>query len=144
MAPPAPLPHGGVLVDLRLRNGRAVEVAAAAHRLPAWELTRRQRCDLELLATGGFSPLRTFLGRADHESVCASMRLTSGELWPVPVLLDLPHDVVRAGSAAGGVALRAGGAELAVLWLHEAWRPDRVAEATGCSVRPTPCIPGCT
>ena len=44
-------------------------------RLPAWELNRRQRCDLELLATGGFSPLRSFLDRADYESVCASMRL---------------------------------------------------------------------
>jgi sulfate adenylyltransferase len=83
MALLGPPPHGGALVDLRVDRGRAADVAMAVRELPAWELTRRQRCDLELLATGGFSPLRTFLDQADYESVCASMRLASGELWPV-------------------------------------------------------------
>ncbi|NYJ05839.1 sulfate adenylyltransferase [Geodermatophilus daqingensis] len=110
--------------------------------LPSWELTRRQRCDLELLATGAFSPLRSFLDRADSESVCASMRLTSGELWPVPVTLDLPGNVVDAGSAAGAVVLRVKGSPLAVLWLREAWQPDRVAEARAVFGTTDPAHPG--
>jgi len=115
MTPPGPPPHGGALVDLRVEDSRAVELAAVTARLPAWELTRRQRCDLELLATGGFSPLRTFLDQADYESVCASMRLSTGELWPVPVTLDLPEDVVERAASAGGVVLRARGIDVAVL-----------------------------
>ncbi|SFL88174.1 sulfate adenylyltransferase [Geodermatophilus ruber] len=126
MGPP---PHGGALVDLRVEPDRAGDLAAVARGLPAWELTRRQRCDLELLATGGFSPLRTFLDRADYEAVCTSMRLVTGELWPIPVTLDLPESVVEAASATGGLTLRARGADVAVLWLQSAWRPDPAAEA---------------
>jgi hypothetical protein len=36
-------------------------------------LGERQLCDLELLLSGGFTPLRSFLGRHDYESVCASI-----------------------------------------------------------------------
>src|SRR5256885_7054488 len=35
------------------------------------------------LLNGGFSPLRGFMGRADYESVCNSMRLTNDILWPM-------------------------------------------------------------
>ncbi len=135
-------PHGGALVDLRVEDGRAAELAEAARRLPVWELSRRQRCDLELLATGGFSPLRTFLDQADHESVCAAMRLSTGELWPVPVTLDLPEQVVATASAAGGVLLRARGVDAAVLWLETAWRPDRRAEAAAVLGTTDPAHPG--
>jgi sulfate adenylyltransferase len=122
-------PHGGALVDLLVGASRHGHLAAAARSLPVWELTRRQRCDLELLAAGGFSPLRTFHDKADYESVCASMRLASGEIWPIPVTLDLPESVVRSAGSTGGVTLRARGADVAVLWLDSAWRPDRRAEA---------------
>ncbi len=98
--------------------------------LPSWHLTPRQLCDLELIGAGAFAPLTTFLGRADYESVCDSMRLCSGALWPVPVTLDLPSDTVRAATRTGGLVLTdAGRRVLAVLTITEAWRPDRMAEA---------------
>lgn len=51
-------PHGGVLKDLLARDlPRQSELAAEAETLPALLLTERQLCDLELLITGGFSPL---------------------------------------------------------------------------------------
>jgi sulfate adenylyltransferase len=138
----APLPHGGALVDLRVDGGRAARVAAAARGLPSWELTRRQRCDLELLATGGFSPLRTFLDRTAYESVCTSMRLPSGDLWPIPVTLDLPERIVDAATSAGGITLRARGTDVAVLWLRTAWQPDRRAEAAAVFATTDPAHPG--
>ena len=51
-------PHGGVLKDLLARDGpRHDELAAEAVKLPAIVLTERQLCDLELIMSGGFSPL---------------------------------------------------------------------------------------
>lgn len=97
---------------------------------PAWRLTPRQTCDFELIASGGFAPLRTFLGRADYESVCHRMRLSDGTLWPIPVMLDLPSHVVRAGVAAGTVRLRdERNVDLATLTISEVWQPDHRAEA---------------
>jgi len=142
MAVLLPSPHGGALVDLRVDEGRAAVLMEAVDALPAWEMTRRQRCDLELLATGGFSPLRTFLDRADYESVCDTMRLVDGELWPVPVTLDLPEHVVAAADAAGGLTLRARGIDVAVLWLPTAWRPDRLGEAEAVFGTTDPAHPG--
>ena len=117
-------PHGGRLVDLLAGPERARELAANAPRWPGWALTRRQRCDLELLACGGFSPLRGFLGEDDHRSVVESMRLADGTVWPMPVTLDLPDPV------AGPLVLYDTDASpIAVLHVTEAWRPDRYAEA---------------
>jgi sulfate adenylyltransferase len=51
-------PHGGTLKDLLARDlPRHSELAPEAERLPAVILTERQLCDLELILSGGFSPL---------------------------------------------------------------------------------------
>lgn len=51
-------PHGGVLKDLLARDApRHSELAAEAEKLPAIILSERQLCDLELILSGGFSPL---------------------------------------------------------------------------------------
>jgi sulfate adenylyltransferase len=98
---------------------------------PSWDLSPRQVCDLELLMSGGFSPLRGFMTRADYEGVCHNMRLGDGTLWPMPITLDVTGDFaakLRPGSSK--VALRdAEGVMLAVLHVEEIWQPDRRAEA---------------
>jgi sulfate adenylyltransferase len=55
-------------------------------------LSDRSICDLELLATGAFSPLDRFMGAADYERVLAEMRLANGQLFPIPVTLPVPDD----------------------------------------------------
>lgn len=51
-------PHGGFLKDLLARDAsRHTELADEAEKLPAIVLTERQLCDLELILSGGFSPL---------------------------------------------------------------------------------------
>lgn len=51
-------PHGGVLKDLLARDAhKHTELATEAEKLAAIVLTERQLCDLELLLSGGFSPL---------------------------------------------------------------------------------------
>ena len=63
-------------------DARGAELKAESRDWPSHDLTPRQLCDLELLVSGGFSPLTGFLGRRDHERVCAEMRLGDGTLWP--------------------------------------------------------------
>jgi sulfate adenylyltransferase len=123
-------PYGGALVDLVAPPARADELRAAAALWPSWQLTPRQLCDLELLLCGAFSPLEGFLGRADHESVLGSMRLASGVVWPIPVMLDVADEVASSIGPGAHLALEdAGGALLAVLHVDDVWRPDRMAEA---------------
>ena len=51
-------PHGGILKDLLARDApRHEQLFAEAEGLPAIVLTERQLCDLELILSGGFSPL---------------------------------------------------------------------------------------
>lgn len=60
--------------------------------LPSVRLSERALCDLELLATGAFSPLDRFMGSDDYHRVVAEMRLGSGHLFPIPVTLPIASD----------------------------------------------------
>ena len=123
-------PHGGELVSLLADEARASALREASRDWPSWDLTPRQLCDLELLLSGGFSPLRGFLARADYEAVCGEMRLKDGTLWPIPITLDVPESLATSLGPGATLALRdPEGVMLAALRVDEVWRPDRAAEA---------------
>jgi sulfate adenylyltransferase len=123
-------PHGGRLVDLLAAPGDHASLKAAAAQLPAWDLTPRQLCDLELLQNGAFSPLEGFLGRADYERVCSDMRLADGTLWPMPITLDVSDAFAGTLDGQSRIALRdPEGVILAILDIADRWTPDREAEA---------------
>jgi len=124
-------PHGGELADLIAAPERIAELKAHSREWPSWDLTPRQICDLELLISGGFSPLRGFMTPADYEGVCHNMRLSSGVLWPMPITLDVKEEFAKSLTPGSSkVALRdAEGVMLAVLHVEAVWQPDRKAEA---------------
>jgi sulfate adenylyltransferase len=123
--------HGGELVQLIASAERSAELKAHSREWPSWDLTGRQLCDVELLLSGGFSPLRGFMGRTDYEGVCSSMRLSSGVIWPMPITLDVTEDFAKKLTPGSSkVALRdPEGVMVAVLNVEEVWQPDRQAEA---------------
>ena len=124
-------PHGGELVDLIASPERIAELKTHSREWASWDLTARQLCDLELLISGGFSPLCGFMARADYEGVCHNMRLASGVLWPMPITLDVTEEFAKSlKPGSSKVALRdPEGVMLAVLHVEEVWQPDRKAEA---------------
>jgi len=111
--------------------------------MASWDLTARQLCDLELLATGGFSPLRGFMTRADYEGVCHDMRLASGALWPMPITLDVTEEFAKKLTpGTSKVALRdPEGVMLGVLHVEDVWQPDRKPKPRPSSPVPAPPIP---
>ncbi len=123
--------HGGELLQLIASAERSSELKSHSREWPSWDLTGRQLCDLELLLSGGFSPLRGFMGHADYEGVCNNMRLSSGVIWPMPITLDVTEDFAKKlQPGSSKVALRdPEGVMVAVLHVEEVWQPDRQAEA---------------
>jgi len=132
-------PHGGTLIDLVIGQERAAELKGLSRNWLSWDLTPRQLCDLELLANGGFSPLRGFLCRSDYESVCEKMRLADGTIWPIPITLDVSEELAKNLDTGSVLALRdPEGIMLAALNVEEVWQPDlkREAEQTFGSMNP--------
>jgi sulfate adenylyltransferase len=121
-------PYGGRLVDLRAPEAEREGLAARLARLPSLQLTPRSLCDLENLATGGFSPLDRFLGEADYRRVIQEMRLADGTLFPIPVTLPLPDDAgIRVGE---DIVLRTPQNDpLALMTVAELYRWSREEEA---------------
>jgi sulfate adenylyltransferase len=124
-------PHGGELINLIAPVQRIADLKAHSKEWPSWDLTARQLCDLELLITGGFSPLQGFMTRADYESVCHKMRLANGVIWPMPITLDVTEEFAKKLTAGSSkIALRdPEGVMLAVLHVEDVWQPDRKEEA---------------
>ncbi len=123
-------PHGGVLKELFLSERKADAEKIAAGNYAAWDLTQRQVCDLDLLMNGAFSPLEGFLGKDDYESVCNTMRLTSGVLWPLPITLDVSEAFAGEITVGETIALRdPEGVLIATLEVTDIWTPDLAGEA---------------
>ena len=82
-------PYKGNLVDLIVPHDEQAELFAYASELHSIQLTQRETCDLEMLATGAFSPLRGFMNKADYTNVVKKMRLADGTVFPIPVTLSV-------------------------------------------------------
>jgi sulfate adenylyltransferase len=130
-------PYGGELVNLVAEGKEREALLNEAKTLPSIQLSDRSVHDLELLATGAFSPLRSFMGQADYEGVLKDMRLADGTLWPIPITLPVADDApVQAGAS---VALRNSKNELlAVMRVAEVYPWSFEREATAVAGKPDP------
>jgi sulfate adenylyltransferase len=120
-------PYGGALVDLMAAGEERDHLLRRAAELPSVLLSPRSLADLELMATGGLSPLDRFLGRADYGSVLENMRLANGAVYPIPVTLPVGNAPSMEGKE---ITLRSANNErIAVMRVEEVFEWDRDREA---------------
>ena len=119
---PLPLPLGGTLVNQMFER----DPTEYAH-LETLDLSERQYADLELIATGVYSPLTGFLGQADYLSVIERMRLANGTPWSVPITLGVSSE--DSARLDGLIALKFEGDIVGTLEISEKYAPDKGKEA---------------
>lgn len=121
-------PYGGRLVNLLADAAEHDSLEQRSKSLPSLLLSPRSLCDIELLATGAFSPLDRFMGQADYQRVLSEMRLADGALFPVPITLPIPDDSdIQPGQA---IALRNARNQLiAIMQVDELFEWDLESEA---------------
>jgi pyruvate kinase len=86
------LPHGGELVQ----NYWDVEKEDIEKKnLPGIYLDEQTALDLEQLASGTYSPLKGFMDQEEMNSVLESNKLTDGNVWTLPILLQMNKDDIK-------------------------------------------------
>ena len=134
-------PHGGALVDRLATGAKAEALRAEASKLSKVRLSAKQSCDLEMITIGAFSPLTGFMGSADTQRVCKEMRLASGVIWPIPILLS----VAKGSEPKVGqrIALEAPSGKLqAVMTVEEVFAHDKKLEIPSVFRTEDPAHPG--
>lgn len=82
------LPHGGELIN-RITDSEEAGVNVVGKynheiKLPDWLIS-----DCEMIANGGFSPLKGFMDKKTVESVLNHMQLLDGTIWSIPIILPV-------------------------------------------------------
>lgn len=123
--------HGGRLIDRIIHGAARVELLdRATNEMKKLRLTAQEIYDIELIATGAFSPLEGFMCKADYNSVVDTMRLESGVVWTLPVVITAGAEESKGFKEGEDVALEdESGTILAVLHLEEKYSYDKEKEA---------------
>jgi sulfate adenylyltransferase len=89
-------------------------------------LNRFQYLELEKIGLGAFLPLDRFMTEEDVNAVADTMRLPSGEVFPLPVVLDLTLEEATRLKGLPRVSLVFEGLEVGTLMPESIYRPDKV------------------
>jgi len=113
-------PHGGKGLTICLLEGAELEAEKKrAASLTTIEITRGERGDLIMMGIGGFSPLTSFMTKADWKSVCEKFMLADGTFWPVPVMLSCSKEDEAKISTGSSIALSCEGELVATMKVNE-------------------------
>ncbi|PIR93162.1 hypothetical protein COT99_02380, partial [Candidatus Falkowbacteria bacterium CG10_big_fil_rev_8_21_14_0_10_43_10] len=116
-------PHGGKLVN-RILSGEPDRVYLSS--LPKITLNENLQMDVEQIAIGTFSPIEGFMNQDDFAGVLNNMRLASGEVWTIPIILDMSEEQAEGIAVGNDVALTdQSGEPVAILHVEDKYYFDK-------------------
>ncbi|MFN7065122.1 MAG: sulfate adenylyltransferase [Aquificaceae bacterium] len=82
-------PHGGALINRVVPEREKIRILEEVEKYPALYVDEDTLLDAENIATGVFSPLRGFMTKEELMGVANYMLLPDGNVWSMPVLLQV-------------------------------------------------------
>jgi len=124
-------PHGGgTLKPLLLQRAALAAEQQRAQTLHKVPVSSREKGDLIMLGSGGFTPLTGFMTHADWESVCNHYTMADGLFWPIPITLSTSKQNANAIKIRDEIALTDSdnGDVLATMQVTEKYDIDKTHE----------------
>jgi len=123
-------PHGGTLINRIVDGETKNKLEQKARGLEQITINSREISDLEMIATGGLSPLEGFMNKQDYASVVDLMRLKNGLPWTIPITLSVARkDAERLKEGSDVALINEQETLLGILHLEEKYGFDKEHEA---------------
>lgn len=122
-------PYGGSLVQAFVHEHEQHELRERLPQLKRVDITARELVDLEMIASGAYSPLTGFMDRHTYTSVLDSAALTNGMPWGLPITLAATEEAARSLSEGQGVALYHDDDAVGVMLITDIFPWDTESEA---------------
>jgi len=135
-------PHGGRLVNRLTEGEKAEELREKAQSLPRLVLNARELSDLDMIACGAMSPLEGFMDREDYESVRDFMRLKTGLVWSLPVVLSCKGEPDKYPLDKEISLCSPDGEPIAIMQVEDKYKVDKELEADRVLQTTDPAHPG--
>ncbi len=121
-------PYGGSLVQAFVPRQDQQDLLARLPQLKRIDISARELIDLELIASGAYSPLSGFMDKHTYASVLDSTSLPNGMPWGLPVTLAVSDEVANTLSTGQGVALYHDNEAVGVMLISDIFHWDAKAE----------------
>lgn len=131
-----PAPYGGVLVQAFASITEREAWREELDSLVSLPLAAEDAIDLEMLASGGLSPLDGFMSHDSYRSVLDNARLPDGHPWGLPVTLAVTPESLGGIKLGAVAALRRENEVVGLLKIDELypWEPEAEEKALGASL----------
>lgn len=122
--------HGGKLINRIALGEVRDELLSEARTLQELVLDKRQLIEVDNIGCGLYSPLEGFLDEINYYSVINDMRLQSGIVWTIPIVLAVSEDEAAELKLGDRVSLKGQDNKVyAILDLEDKYISDIVMEA---------------
>lgn len=116
-----PEPHGGKLVSVGVADAEKALEFSADQRIMVPE---GARIAARLISTGVYSPLTGFNTSEETDSVLKEQRLPDGNIWPIPVLLQVSEPDYQGGREGEEILIHDCNGPVAVIVISEKFQID--------------------